>query len=154
MPEPTPQPPMPPMPIPKRYDERRVKRDFWPKVKRVAAKVPGASDLAALFFYMNSKRASLQHKLSILATLAYFIMPFDIIPDWLGVIGYTDDMAAAAGLIAFIGSEIMKPYRDYAKRWLRGEAPAIEGDPDEAIEKAAAKTIDVRIESKPSESPK
>jgi uncharacterized membrane protein YkvA (DUF1232 family) len=83
--------------------------------------VPGASDILALYFYLNSDLAPIQHKISIIATLAYFIMPLDVIPDFLGPVGYTDDLAAALGLIKFIGSDVMRPYREYARKWLRGE---------------------------------
>lgn len=118
------QPPGLPMKIPREYDEKHVRAGFWPKFKRVAAKVPGASDILALYFYLNSDLAPLQHKISIIATLAYFIMPIDLIPDFLGPLGYTDDVAAALGLIKFIGSEVMQPYRSYAKKWLKSETGA------------------------------
>ena len=128
------EPPPLPVPIPKNYDDRRVEENFWPKIKRVAAKVPGVADVLALAFYMNSRHAPLEHKVSIMATLAYFVLPIDLIPDFLGVIGYTDDIAVALGLIKFIGSEIMRPYRLYARRWLKGEVgdPPPEPEEDEA----------------------
>lgn len=114
-------PPLPPIPIPEDYDEERVEANFWPKLKRVASGVPGVSDILALYFYMNSDKAPLQHKVSILATLAYFIMPLDLLPDFMAALGYTDDVAVALGLIKFIGSDIMKPYRLYARKWLKGD---------------------------------
>lgn len=121
MPDSTPKPPAPPIPIPKSYTRERVEKNFWPKLKRVVARVPGASDFLALYFYMNSDKAPLQHKLSIVASLAYFIMPMDLMPDFLGAMGYTDDLAVALGLIKFIGSDIMNPYRVYARKWLLGK---------------------------------
>ncbi len=117
-------PPKPPIPIPRSYDRQRVEENFWPKLKRLAASVPGVSDLLALYLYMNSELAPVQHKLSVLATLAYFIMPLDLIPDFLGVPGYADDLWVAMGLIRFIGSDVMRPYRQYARKWLRGQTGA------------------------------
>lgn len=137
-----PQPPKPPLPIPKSYTAERVDKELWPKAKRIASKVPGVTDVVALAFYMNSARAPLQHKLSIAATLAYFVMPFDIIPDFLGAFGYSDDLAVVAGLIAFIGSEAMKPYRVYAKKWLRGEVADTKADPDDVIDATASEAAD------------
>ena len=95
MPEPPTVPPALPVPIPKSYDEKRVNANFWPKLKRVAAMVPGVSDVLALYYYMNSEKAPLKHKISILATLAYFIMPLDAVPDFIGALGYVDDVAVA-----------------------------------------------------------
>lgn len=115
------EPPALPVPVPDDYDQRRVEEDFWPKLKRVAAEVPGVSDLLALYYYMNSDQAPFQHKVAVVATLAYFIMPVDALPDFFGALGYTDDLAVALGLIRFIGSEKMQPYRKYARRWLKGE---------------------------------
>lgn len=112
-----------PIEIPQKYrDPQRVKQDFWPKLKRTASKVPGVADILALYFYLNSDRAPVSHKISIVATLAYFIMPMDVVPDFLGpLLGYTDDVALALGLIRFIGSDVMRPYRVYSRRWLRGQ---------------------------------
>lgn len=132
MSEPNRLPPKPPIPIPAKYDKEHVEKNLWPKVKRIAAKVPGVSDVLALYFYMNSDVASLQHKASALASLAYFIIPIDLIPDILGPIGYVDDLAVVSGLIAFIGSEVMKPYRAYARKWLSGGAPAKMPEPSDA----------------------
>lgn len=146
-------PPQLPVPIPKAYDEKRVREDFWPKFKRVIAKVPGLADVLALYYYLNSDKAPLRHKVSIIATLAYFILPFDAIPDFLGVLGYTDDVAVALGLISFIGSEVMAPYRAYARKWLRGEVPADMDTaelervkPEEAAAMIDVKPIEVRRE--------
>lgn len=122
-------PPKPPIPIPAEYDRERVEETFWPKFKRVAAVVPGVADILALYYYMQSEKAPLQHKLSVLATLAYFIMPLDLIPDFLGPIGYVDDIAVAMGLITFIGTDVMKPYRQYARKWLRGQVPVKKRSP-------------------------
>ena len=114
-------PPELPVPIPKSYDRERVEQNFWPKFKRLAGQVPGIADLLALYYYMNSDVAPAKHKVSVIATLAYFIMPMDLIPDFLGVLGYTDDVALAVGLIKFIGADVMKPFRLYSRRWLAGE---------------------------------
>ncbi len=110
-----------PVPVPKNYDQARVEGNFWPKFKRICSRVPGAADILALYYYMASGAAPVKHKLSVVATLAYFIMPIDAIPDFLGPLGYTDDVAAAMGLIAFIGTGVMAPYRKHARKWLRGE---------------------------------
>lgn len=118
------EPPKPPIPIPADYDEARVRAEFWPKLKRFAARVPGLSDVLSLWFYLRSGKAPQAHKVSILATLAYFVMPLDLIPDWFGALGLTDDVAAALGMIAFLGSETMRPYRALAKRWLAKKSGA------------------------------
>jgi len=46
--------------------------------------------------------------LSIVAVLIYFISPIDIIPDFLPIIGITDDVALVIWLIKTLGSDINK----------------------------------------------
>jgi uncharacterized membrane protein YkvA (DUF1232 family) len=51
----------------------------------------------------------------IFAGLAYFIMPIDAIPDLFAGIGYTDDAAVIAALIATLGANIKRRHRDQAE---------------------------------------
>lgn len=134
------QPPELPVKVPPGYTRKRVEKSFWPKLKRVAGSVPGVADILALYYYMNSDLAPAKHKVSIVLTLAYFIMPLDALPDFIGALGYVDDVAVALGLIRFIGSGVMKPYRIHARKWLRGEVPRDEKKgPAEAVVQDGAK---------------
>jgi uncharacterized membrane protein YkvA (DUF1232 family) len=51
----------------------------------------------------------------IFAALAYFVMPVDAIPDLFAGIGYTDDAAVIAALIATLGANIKRRHRDQAE---------------------------------------
>jgi len=51
---------------------------------------------------------------SIVAVLLYFVSPIDIIPDFLPVIGITDDVALVIWLIKTLGSDINK-FREWEK---------------------------------------
>lgn len=53
--------------------------------------------------------------LSIVAVLIYFVSPIDIIPDFLPVIGITDDVALVIWLIKTLGSDISK-YSEWEKK--------------------------------------
>jgi len=52
---------------------------------------------------------------SIVAVLIYFVSPIDIIPDFLPVIGITDDVALVIWLIKTLGSDISK-FGEWEKR--------------------------------------
>ena len=54
--------------------------------------------------------------LSIVAVLIYFVSPIDLIPDFLPVIGITDDVALIVWLIKSLGSDISK-----FSQWEKGE---------------------------------
>ena len=50
-----------------------------------------------------------------MAALAYFVLPTDAIPDFLGVLGFTDDAAVFAALIAVIGKNLKAEHKDAAR---------------------------------------
>lgn len=52
---------------------------------------------------------------SIVAVLIYFVSPIDIIPDFLPIIGITDDVALVIWLIKTLGGDINK-YSEWEKR--------------------------------------
>jgi uncharacterized membrane protein YkvA (DUF1232 family) len=51
-----------------------------------------------------------------LAALAYFVMPVDAIPDIVAGLGFTDDAAVFAALMAVIGRNLKPRHREAAKR--------------------------------------
>ena len=79
--------------------ERIVADGFWDKLLRLAGRVPFAEDLAASFYCVTDPATPAKVKGILLAALAYFVLPVDAIPDFLPVIGFTDDAAVFA--IAF-----------------------------------------------------
>ncbi len=84
---------------------------------------PGGRTLVALYLYLQDPDANPMHRLGIVLSMLYFIMPLDFIPDFfLLPFGFVDDMAVFMGLLKFIGSEQLAPYREQARRWLRGES--------------------------------
>ena len=49
-----------------------------------------------------------------MGALAYFVLPFDAIPDIFAGIGFTDDAAVIAALIATLGANIRRRHKDQA----------------------------------------
>jgi uncharacterized membrane protein YkvA (DUF1232 family) len=99
-------------------DEERVRRGFWVKARRVAAGLPFAEDLLAAYYCAFDRSTPLQVKASLLAALAYFVLPFDFIPDFLPVLGYTDDAAVLAAAIRLVATHILPAHRDAARETL------------------------------------
>jgi len=71
-----------------------VKSGFWDKLKKYASKVPFARDAVALYFCAMDPETPLAAKATAVATLAYWILPVDLIPDFIPVAGFADDAAA------------------------------------------------------------
>ena len=53
-----------------------------------------------------------------IGALAYFVLPFDFIPDVLPVFGYTDDAAVLATAIRLVAKHIRPQHREAARRAL------------------------------------
>jgi uncharacterized membrane protein YkvA (DUF1232 family) len=83
-------------------NERIVRRSFWRKLLQTFAYIPFASHLVAAWYCAFDAGTPLRVKGILLAALAYFILPLDIVPDLILGLGFTDDMTVlitALGLI-------------------------------------------------------
>jgi uncharacterized membrane protein YkvA (DUF1232 family) len=99
-------------------DEQRVRRGFWPKVRRFAAGLPFAEDLLAAYYCAFDRNTPVQVKATLMAALAYFVLPFDIVPDFLPLIGFADDAAVLAAAIRMVATHITPEHREAAQRAL------------------------------------
>jgi uncharacterized membrane protein YkvA (DUF1232 family) len=96
-------------------DEDTVRRGFWVKVKRFGAGLPFAEDLLAAYYCAFDRDTPLQVKAALVGALAYFVLPFDAIPDMLPVIGFTDDAAVLATAIRLVAAHITPLHRGAAR---------------------------------------
>src|SRR5580658_1884509 len=99
-------------------EEARVRREFWPKFRRFAAGLPFAEDLLAAYFCAFDRNTPRRVQLVLIGALAYFILPFDFIPDMLPVIGFTDDAAVLATAIRMVAAHIGPTHYEAARRVL------------------------------------
>jgi uncharacterized membrane protein YkvA (DUF1232 family) len=95
--------------------EDTVRRGFWVKVKRFGAALPFAEDLLAAYYCAFDRDTPLQVKAVLVGALAYFVLPFDVIPDVLPVIGFTDDAAVLATAIRLVAGHITPLHRAAAR---------------------------------------
>src|SRR5579863_283518 len=100
-------------------DPESVRKRFWAKFKRVAAKLPFAEDLLSAYYCAFDQRTPRHVRAALLGAIAYFILPFDFIPDMLPVLGYTDDAAVLATAIRMVAAHIKPEHRDAARAALK-----------------------------------
>jgi uncharacterized membrane protein YkvA (DUF1232 family) len=98
-----------------RVNEIRVARGFWPKIRRVAAKVPFAAEALSVWYAARDDQTPVAAKGMMLAALAYFVVPTDAIPDFIAGLGYTDDAAVFAAMLALVGRNVKPRHREAAK---------------------------------------
>ena len=88
------------------------------QMRRVAARIPFASDALSIWWCARDPATPAAAKGIMFAALAYFVLPTDAIPDILAGIGFTDDAAVFAALLAVVGKNIKPHHRDAARAWL------------------------------------
>ena len=96
-------------------DPARVRKEFWKKLKRVAAKLPFVEDLLAAYYCAFDRQTPRHVQAALLGALAYFILPFDIVPDLMPVLGFTDDAAVLATALRMVANHIKPEHRDAAR---------------------------------------
>ena len=104
--------------------EQKVRRDFWTKLKRVAGNVPFVEAIVAAYYCAMDPATPMRVRGMLLAALAYFIMPVDLIPDIVAGLGFADDMALLTAVVGLVSSSITPVHRAAAARALDKELPA------------------------------
>ena len=107
------------LPAVQKVNEQRVRTAFWPKLGRVAARIPFADRLVSVYYAARDPETPLAAKGIMMGALAYFVLPTDAIPDVLAGIGFTDDAAVITALIATLGANIKPRHREAATRALK-----------------------------------
>ena len=100
-------------------DRESVRRRFWAKFRRVVAHLPFAEELLAAYYCAFDKETPRHVQLALLGAIAYFILPFDFVPDMLPVLGFTDDAAVLATAIRLVAAHITPEHREAARARLR-----------------------------------
>ena len=103
--------------------EEKVRRDFWAKLKRVAGQVPFVEDIVAGYYCALDPATPMRVRGMLLAAIAYFILPFDLIPDIIAGLGFADDAALITAVLALVSSHITPVHRAAAARALDKELP-------------------------------
>lgn len=109
-------------------DEARVRRGFWDKVRRHARRIPFLEEAVAAYYCAIDRSTPLQVKAVLFGALAYFILPFDLLPDFMAALGFTDDAAVLFAAIKTVLPHIRPEHRQRARaaidRLAEGRAPA------------------------------
>ena len=104
------------MPVSRPEQERReeeVRRNFWDHLRRFAGRIPFATDLVAAYYCAMDPETPFRVKGTLLAALAYFVLPIDVLPDLLVLVGFTDDLAVLMAAIGLVSSHMSEEH--YAK---------------------------------------
>lgn len=105
---------------PKPGDERLVRERFLEKAKRTLGRVPFLEEACAAYYCALDPKTPRHVKAVLIGALAYFIMPVDLVPDFLAVLGYTDDAAVFWAAWRTVAAHVDDGHRDRARTLVAG----------------------------------
>jgi uncharacterized membrane protein YkvA (DUF1232 family) len=73
-----------------------VEQGFWQKLLKLAGRVPFVEDLAAAYFCFIDPTTPGRVRGIVLVALAWFVVPASVMPEFIVVLGFTDDVAVVA----------------------------------------------------------
>ena len=97
-------------------DSESVRKQFWRKLKKLAVKLPFMEDLLAAYYCAFDRQTPRHVQAALLGALAYFILPFDFVPDVLPILGFGDDAAILATALRMVATHINEDHREAARR--------------------------------------
>lgn len=103
-----------------KYQDNYSEDGFWDKVSQIV-KVGGKKVLEPallLYYVLQSDTVPLKIKTAIIGALGYLILPLDLLPDFIPVAGYTDDVAAMVAIVKMCSDYITPEMRERAQKKL------------------------------------
>lgn len=95
--------------------EADVRAKFWRTLKKAARQAPFMQDAVAAYYVALDNRTPLKARGMLLAALAYFILPVDMVPDFIVGFGFTDDVAVLTAAIGALRAHITPAHREMAR---------------------------------------
>ncbi len=104
-------------------DSNQVEAGFWAKVRKTLGQVPFVEEAVAAYYCAIDRDTPLQVKAIIMGALAYFVLPTDMIPDFIVTMGFVDDAAVFYAALRVVAPHIKDDHRVKARRTLDSIAP-------------------------------
>lgn len=99
-------------------EARRVMERFWPTVKRALRSIPFMQEVVAAYYAMLDPKTDMRARLIFLGALAYFVLPFDAVPDFILGLGFIDDVSILMAALTAACSSITDEHLEKARRAL------------------------------------
>ncbi|PHR17734.1 MAG: hypothetical protein COA37_22005 [Hoeflea sp.] len=96
-------------------DEKSVRAGFWRTFGKAAKQIPLAEDVVAAYYCALDPKTPAKAKAVLMGALAYFILPTDAVPDFLALVGFSDDIAVLTLAIATVRTNMTEAHRVAAR---------------------------------------
>lgn len=103
------------------YEKHYSEEGFWEKVKNFAVKAGGKVIYVALKLYyaLQSSNTPKRAKSIIVGALGYFVLPIDLIPDVVPMLGFSDDLGVLLAAVVAVAAHITPEVKDQAKMQMK-----------------------------------
>ena len=101
-------------------DEAGLRRKFWRKLKREAASIPFLEEVLTAYYCAFDRQTPLYVKVVLVGAIVYFVVPDDLIPDTIPVIGLCRRCRGARRGVQAVSSHIKPEHRKRRKACWRG----------------------------------
>lgn len=100
-----------------KYADKYTDEGLWSKLSAIASKLGGqvVYTIMLLYYSLQNPQLSNKDRAIIIGALGYFILPIDLVPDFIVGLGYTDDIATLTYAIRTIYVNITTEIKEKAQ---------------------------------------
>jgi uncharacterized membrane protein YkvA (DUF1232 family) len=95
---------------------------FWDKVRGNLGRVPFIEDALAAYYCATDNATPRHVQAALIGALVYFVAPIDVIPDVVVGLGFADDAAVLAAVIASVRKYLTPDHYAKARAWVKRES--------------------------------
>ena len=105
----------------KEFNEHFSEKSFWDKIINIAKKAgKEVIEKALIAYYVyKDEDTPMWAKGALVGALGYFISPIDVIPDFVPIAGYTDDVTVLASALVAVAAHIKQEHKDKAEEKIK-----------------------------------
>ncbi len=106
---------------PEETQQQTVRQKLLKTARKAARQVPFMEDVVAGYYCALDPATPAKVRAAILAALAYFVLPIDVVPDFLIGVGFGDDATILMATISMVRAHIRTDHYQAAKDALRDD---------------------------------
>ncbi|MTH99275.1 YkvA family protein [Roseibium sp. RKSG952] len=106
---------------PEETQKRTIRQKLLMTARKAARQIPFMEDVIAGYYCALDPATPAKVRVTTLAALAYFVLPIDVVPDFIIGVGYGDDATILMGVIAMLRTHMRAEHYEAAKTALKDE---------------------------------
>ncbi|WNK00397.1 YkvA family protein [Thalassospiraceae bacterium LMO-JJ14] len=99
-------------------NEKIVAEGFADKARRTLGRIPFSHEAAAAYYCAIDPATPTRVRITLMAALAYFVVPVDMVPDFIALLGFTDDAAVFWAAWRSVSGHVSDKHRERARSFL------------------------------------